>query len=230
MRKIATMWACVFLSPLAYANDVPSRVLLDTVMFQVTAKQWVTTQTALLTVNIHVTLTQADLVKARSDILSLLAKIAPGEWHLTQFDRSQDSSGLEKLFVQAQARILQSGLTNVYQQAKAVSKPGASYEIGGIEFKPSLDEVQQARGRLREQLYQQAHDEMARINKIYTGQNYSLSRLVFSEGDALPMPQLKTFATAMPMNAGMSVPLSVSNELTMTATVQAASNRTEGAH
>ncbi len=130
----------------------------------------VSTQTALVTVNINATLSNSDLVKARADIMDKLAKISAGDWHLTQFDRSQDSSGLEKLYVQAQARVAQANLTTNYQNAKSVSKPGASYEIGTIEFKPSLDEVQQVRAQLRERIYQQARDELARLNKVYTGQ------------------------------------------------------------
>ena len=79
---------------------------MDKVLFQISARQWVSTQSALLTVNINATLNNADLVKARADIMNNLNTIATGEWQLTQFDRSQDSSGLEKLYVAAQARIL----------------------------------------------------------------------------------------------------------------------------
>ena len=87
-------------------------------LFQVSSKQWVTTQTAILNVNINVTLNNADLVKARADIMDSLNKIAKGDWHLIEFDRSQDSSGLEKLYVQAQARVDQASLTDIYQNAK----------------------------------------------------------------------------------------------------------------
>ena len=88
--------------------------------------------------------------------------------------------------------------------------------------------MQQAQAQLRSQLYQQAHDEMARINKIYTGQNYSLNNLVFFDGDVAPQPQYKAAQAPQMMNAmavSASPPLTVSNEITMTALVQVASNR-----
>lgn len=232
MKKIAGIFSLLVLSPTGYAVNAPSNFMLDTVGFQVAAKQWVSTQTALLTVNINATLGNADLVKARADIMERLGKIAVGEWHLTQFDRSQDNSGLEKLYVQAQARVAQSGLTNIYQNAKSVSKPGASYGIGSVEFKPSVEEVQQARVQLRERLYGQARDELARINKLYSGQNYSLYNLVFTEGDT-PPPQIlreQGMMNAMAMPAAATSTLTVSNELTMTAIVQVASNRQQGAN
>ncbi len=210
-------------------NETPDLVL-DKIFFQVSAKKWVTTQTALLNVSINATLSNADLVKARADIMDSLNKIAKGEWHLVQFDRSQDSSGLEKLYVQAQARVDQSALTNIYQNAKSVSKPGAKYEISGVEFKPSLEETQVVRAKIREQLYQQVNDEIDRMNKAYPKQNYSVSNLVFFEGDNIP--QQPRAYQAKEMNAlvmaAAPAPLTVSNELILTAMVEAASNRKQG--
>ena len=228
MKKTVGVLLLLALNPVVHSAGSQEGLVVDTVLFQVSAKQWVSTQTALLSVNINATLSNADLVKARADIMDKLVKIAGGEWHLTQFDRSQDSSGLEKLSVQAEARVSQSSLTNIYQNAKSVSKPGATYAIGAVEFKPSLDEMQQGRTELREKLYKQAHDELARINKVYTGQNYSLFNLTFTEGEGPPLPLVKAYQTPAMMNA-MSMPspapITVSNELTMTAMVQVASNR-----
>ncbi|HAT1847864.1 TPA: hypothetical protein ACTNUF_000166 [Legionella pneumophila] len=230
MRKIAWMLGLMVLTPFVWAdNEIPDLVL-DKIFFQVSAKKWVTTQTALLNVSINATLSNADLVKARADIMDSLNKIAKGEWHLVQFDRSQDSSGLEKLYVQAQARVDQSALTNIYQNAKSVSKPGAKYEISGVEFKPSLEETQVVRAKIREQLYQQVNDEIDRMNKAYPKQNYSVSNLVFFEGDNIP--QQPRAYQAKEMNAlvmaAAPAPLTVSNELILTAMVEAASNRKQG--
>lgn len=226
MNKTMGFMACLVFCTLAHAaRPFP----LDTVDFQVSTKQWVTTQTALLTVNLNATLGNADLVQARADILDKLSKIATGEWHLTQFDRSQDSSGLEKLSVQAQARVPQSGLTQVYEHAKSVSKPGANYSVGSIEFTPSLEEMQQVRTTLRERLYSQARDELVRINKVYTGQQYTLNQLVFVEGSEPPAePKMLGMMNAMAVRSAAPA-LTVSQELTMTALVQVASNRQQGA-
>ena len=229
MRKVAGMLVLMVLTPVAFAGDCEPELVLDKVLFQVSSKQWVTTQTALLSVSVNVTLGSADLVKARSDIMTRLNKIALGDWHLLAFDRSQDSSGLEKLYVQAQARVNQAALTDMYQNAKSVSIPGAKYEVSGVEFKPSLEETQAIREKIREQLYQKVSDEMSRMNKVYPTQNYTVSHLMFVEGDAVSQPrayQAKEINTMM--MAAVSAPLTVSNELLMTAVVEAASNRKQG--
>ncbi len=233
-QAVAKVLALMAITPFAFAADAvfPPQMVLDKVLFQVSAKQWVTTQSALLGVNINVTLSNADLVKARSDIMERLNKIAAGDWHLIAFERSQDNSGLEKLYVQAQARVNQTALTDIYQNAKSVSVPGAKYEIGSVEFKPSLEEVQAVLVRVREQLYQQVNDELGRLNKIYPTQNYSVSNLVFVSGNNPPAQPLRAYKenTMMTMAVGSAAPgampeVAVSNELTLTAVVEAASNR-----
>lgn len=226
MKKLATILACSTIVSLSYATPQPS-VSLDKVVLQLSAKEWVTTQTALLTVNVNATLNNADLVKTRADIMDKLTKIASGEWHITQFDRSQDSSGLEKLFVAAQARVPQTALTAVYQSAKDVSKPGAAYSIDSVEFLPSLDEIQHVKTKLRERLYQQVNDEINRLNKIYTTQHYSVNRLYLLDTETAPQPQpvSRKSMNTMVMTAAAAPVISVSNELVMSAMIELASNR-----
>ena len=231
MKKTASALAFLAVGSIVNAADLPLPAQqLDIVNFQMSAKQWVNTQTALLTVTLNATLGNSDLVKARADIMAKLTKIAPGDWHLTRFDRSQDGSGLEKLDARAEARVAQNALTQVYVNAKSVSKPGESYQIGAIEFKPSLEETEQARVQLRECLYQQAQEELARLNKLYTTQQYSLNNLVFVEGDdnTSVKPDFQTrVVNAMATGSGARA-VTVSNELMITALVQVASNRLQG--
>lgn len=229
MTRIMSVLFLMFFSPFAFSDNNAPPLVLDKIAFQISAKQWVSTQTALLGVSINVTLNNADLVKARSEVMDSLNKVAKGEWHLINFERSQDTSGLEKLFVQAQVRVDQAALTDIYQNAKSVSKPGAQYTISSVEFKPSLEEVQAVRTQIRNQLYQQVSDEVARMNKAYPMQNYSVSNLMFLDGQPPQPPagyQAKTMNT-MDM-AEAAAPLAVSNELVLTAFVEAASNRVPG--
>nr|WP_242601946.1 hypothetical protein [Legionella yabuuchiae] len=222
------MLVTFFFSSMGFTDSVPPDLVLDKVSFQVTARQWVTTKSALVNVSINATLTNTDLIKARAEITDSLDKIAAGAWHIVQFDRSQDSSGLEKLTVLARARVDQHVLPNVYKNAKTVSKPGMNYEISSIEFKPSLEEVQEAKNQLRQTLYQQAHQELSRLNQVYSGQSYSLHQLIFVEGDAQPQPQAfkaRELVNTMALAAASAPAVAVSNELTMTALVQVASNR-----
>lgn len=68
MKQYAGMLALMSVPPFALADVILPQMVLDKVVFQISAKQWVNTKTALLNVNINVTLNNADLVKARSDL------------------------------------------------------------------------------------------------------------------------------------------------------------------
>lgn len=232
MKQGVSLVALLMLSPFAFSQVALAQppAVLDKIAFQTSAKQWVTTESALLSVNINVTLSNADLVKARSEIMNSLNKIAQGEWHLLAFDRSQDNSGLEKLYVQAQVRVNQSSLTAIYQNAKSVSKPGAQYTVNAVDFKPSLEEIQTVRAKVRKQLYEQVNAEIERMNKVYPNQNYSVSYMVFVDGDnpQPPVPVQEKTMNAMVMSASSPAPLTVSNELVLSALVEAASNRKQG--
>jgi len=66
------------------------------------------------------------------------------------------------------------------------------------------------------------------MNKIYPQQHYSVNELVFVEGDTPPpqaVPMAKQMMNNMTTMAIASPPLAVSNELILTAVVEAASNR-----
>ncbi len=227
MKKAIAVACLWFISGSIFADvvDFP----LDKIALQLTSKQWVTTDSALVAAEINASLTQRDLSKARADIMDKLAKIAQGDWHIVQFNRSQDSSGLEKLFVSAEVRVSQSALNNLYQNAKKVSSPGATYTIATIDFKPSLAETERVKSQLRTRLYQMVNDEIARLNKVYSLQNYSLHRLYLVDGNVAPInpmmheKQLLTLVRSAPN-------LSVSNEVTMHAFVEIANLRSTGAN
>jgi hypothetical protein len=230
MNKAVWALFLVLFSANVLADNNQDKLQLDMVGYQVTARQWVNTTSALVDVTVNASLNNSDLVKARSEIMSQLNTIAKGQWHITSFNRSQDSSGLEKLTVQAQARVDQALLPNIYKQANSVSKPGLSYAVSSIQFTPSLEEFEKAKAELRKTLYDQASQELSRLNKVYTGQQYNVYRLNFTEGDAKPQPHLlkaREMMNTMVMPAA-APSMSVSNELMITANVVVASNRKQG--
>lgn len=211
---------------MSYASDA-APLVLDTVNVQFVAKDWVRTEKALLQLNVNMVLNNADMVQARKDVLRHLKTIADGDWHITSFDRSQDRSGLERLMVNAQARVLQNTLTDVYTLAKKASKPGASYKVSAIDFTPSLEDRQAVKNKLRANLYQQVQNELAALNKMYPSQNYSVHDLRFAEGDApiTPSRYKARDMNTMVMAAAPAAEISVSNEMLLTVVASLASNR-----
>lgn len=232
MKKIILATLLTALGHLSYAEAHNKPLPLDKVGFQLSAKAWVSTQTVLVNVHVDASLNSPDVVKMRDTILNNLNQIVKGDWHIVQFDRSQDSSGLDKLSIDAQVRVPQSALQDVYQRAKTLSKPGITYTMGEIAFKPDLQDVQNVRTELRQKLYQMVNTELAVLNKTYPEQHYTVNTLYFAEGEALPAQPIaapRAYNMAAKVSQAAAEPaLTVSNELVMHVVVEAASNRQQG--
>lgn len=63
-------------------------------------------------------------------------------------------------------------------------------------------------------------EELGRLNKQYPEQHYSVNQLSINETQSSPQPKM-----LLAREAAAQVPLAVSNELVMSAQVEAASNR-----
>ncbi len=200
------------------------RTGLNTVMVNMSEEQWVKTDTAKLTVSINATLNNKNLASFRAMLLKDLNTIANGSWHMTEFNRSQDSSGLAKLFAKASIRLKQNALTNVYQKARAISKAGLQYRISNIDFTPSFSEMNAARSQLRESIYKKITLEIEHLNATYPKQAFTLHKIVFSEAGPLPMTN-----AAQPLMLARSAKMAPSSEtsyqLTLHALVIMAANR-----
>jgi len=208
------------LLPVAVFAD-PMQPVLNDVIYQTTAEQWVTTQTANVIVNVNATLNEDQLAAAHADILAKLDKLADADWHVTQFNRNPNESGLEQLLVEAQARLPETALSDLREQAKKLSKPGETITIQSITFEPTLAEIEAVRSQLRSQIYTQVQTELAQLNKMYPTQHYVVHQLNFNATDVPPpQPMVRKAMMAMVESAGdNAMPVTVQNKLVMTANV-----------
>lgn len=201
----------------------PFQPILHQITFTLTSEQWVTTQNADVFVGVDATLDQSQLASAHNDILQKLNKLAKTDWHITQFNRSQNSSGLEQLSVVAQARLPETDLSKIRDDAKNLTHPGETFTVLNIAFTPSTAELEAVRAQLRNDLYNKIQNELNTINKVYTNQKYVVHEIDFSESGAsqppVPMMKMTMVAGNAAEAAPAAAPLTVANKLVMTANV-----------
>src|SRR3546814_302551 len=78
----------------------------DRIVLELATEGWVKTQTAEVIVAVNATISQEQAAGVRADILKTLQTLAPkADWRITTFNRNADRSGLDRWYVQAQARI-----------------------------------------------------------------------------------------------------------------------------
>ena len=216
MRLAVLSILCVF-SGVVFAD--PMQPVLNQVLYQTSVEQWVTTKTAEVVVDVNATMNEDALASAHDDITAKLNKLASADWHVTQFDRTPNESGLEQLAVEAQTRLSESALSNLREQAKAMSKPGETFTIQSITFEPTLAETEAVRTALRNQIYTQVQAELASLNKLYPNQHYVVHMINFGEVN-LPQPEARMMMMGA-VNAPVAspAPVTVANKLTLSAAV-----------
>lgn len=222
MQKFLISLFIIFYSAFAWA-DVDYGPLLNKVSFNLQSQQWVTTKTALVYVGINAAVADQGIANVQAAVLNKLKQLSDkGEWHVMTFNRQQDQSGLESISITAQARLPQDQLSGLRDRAKAISKPGETYNINDVQFTPSDDEIKQAMITLRNDIYQQAKNEIDALNKTYPDQKYYLYSIDFGAQPSAPMAA-NMMAMEKSASYKMAAPLNVGNKLELQAMVVIAS-------
>ncbi len=225
MRKQWLLGVMCFVPVLSYAvivSPMPDsiRPVINQVNYQTSVEGWVVSQTAEVVVDVSASLTEEQLGKAHIEIVDKLNSLVKADWHITQFNRNPNQSGLEQLQVEATARLPEASLVNIRGLAKKISKEGETFTVGNIDFTPTMADTMAERETLRGQIYQQIQAELATLNKMYPNQHYAVHAVNFRE-QMMPQPEVR----AMVANAQVAgnAPLTVQNKLTLTADVSLAS-------
>lgn len=184
MTKIAkTSFLLILLAlatiPTAHAEEYKPD---DMVTFDLSAESWVSTKTARVVLSIEAAVTENTAGSMRASMTKAVNDIVKADWKLTSFNRGQDQTGMERWSAVYEARVKESDLTGLNDQAKKVSKAGMQITVSGIDFSPTLEETQATMALLRTDLYKQANDQLVMLNNTITGRNFRISSIAF--GDA----------------------------------------------
>ncbi|MZR29923.1 hypothetical protein [Sneathiella litorea] len=190
--------------PLA-AAEMPhkSSIMQDQVVLNLTTEGWVKTDTARVSVYFELVQQEeaTDALKNRIDgSLQSLAKDV--EWRITSSRQQLDQTGLNRWYVSAEARIPEAVLAGLQDRAKEASSPGYKATISNVDFTPSLAEFEKLRGDLRSQIYQQALDEVARLNKVMPGADYHVRKIDFVQ--LYPVQTMDAAPRTMMMKSSMA--------------------------
>jgi len=204
--------------------DIDPGPLLNKVTMQLQSQQWVTTNTALVNVGVNAAINDQNMGSVQNDVVSKLKQLSDSaDWHVVSFNRSLDQSGLERVQITAQARLPQKELSGLRDKAKNLSKPGEAYTIDNVAFVPSDEELQAANVNLRNDIYNQAKNEIAYLNKIYPDQKYYLYNIDFmSSPSPMPMAANEMMLTKSVGRTSVT-PVPVGNKAVLQATVVIAS-------
>jgi hypothetical protein len=208
-------------TPPAWAQVPPP--VMDQVVLDLTAEDWVGTETARVTVSADAAASGADAGTQRSDLLTAINGLTPGtQWRIVSFDRSTDQAGLERWRALAEARLPETALGGLSDKARQASRPGLQLRIGSIEFTPTLAETEAVRARLRAEIYGKAASELDALERSFPGRKFRIGNIDFADQPPMAYAR-KTREDMQPMAMAAAPaqdgPVNVSEKLVVRARV-----------
>ena len=211
-------------SPARADDDAP---VGDQIILGLSLEDYVEAEKPLVRIDINASFKGAEAGTARADInKSLKALDAKADWKITRINRSQDKSGLERWYVNAEARLSESALSGLDGQTRNQSKPGFNVAVGAVQWHPTLAEREAAKREMRTKLYKEAKAELKAANEAFEGHGYRIAFIDF--GEHAPVRPVMRSAKAYAMSADMvaeAAPepmgggIAVTEHITMRATV-----------
>lgn len=208
----------------------------DHVSFNLAAEDWVTTKTARVMISVEAAVGDSNAGSMREDMMKAVNDLAKTDWRLVAFNRSLDQTGLERWSAMFESRLPENELSGLAERAKKAGKAGMQLSVAGIDFSPTLDEMEAARAGLRAKIYKEASEQLATLNATLPGRTYRISAIEFSgeAGGPPPMPfvargMMKPMAMMANADGAASAPAERSEKITLSAEVTLATAPVAGA-
>lgn len=184
----AALLLAILMAPPLAAQPMHHQQQRDEIVLHLTAEGWVETKTARVVAVADVAIAAENRNAVRDRMMASLKKLSPdAEWRIGEFVRTEDSAGLERWRVSAEARLPESALGGLDERAKSLSQPGLQLRIQAVQFTPTLEEREAALALLRNQLYEKAKEEAARVAKLWPERNFRVARINVGEAGRRPM-------------------------------------------
>jgi hypothetical protein len=200
-------------SSCALANEA----CLNQVSMNLSAEEWVVTQTAQVTVAVNAAVTQQQSGDLSAALLEKLASVSGvKDWRLLNLSRQENDTGLIAVNAEAMARLSNVQVSMMQSKLEKLNKPGEKYSIQNISYVPSLQEVNSTETLLRSSLYAQVSQSLDALNKAFPATHYQVYRVNFVGGrDVVNAPMAAYVRTV----GGAEPKLDVSNKMQMSANV-----------
>lgn len=191
---LSALFLALLISAPAAAFADEQKLPPDSVTLGLSAEGWVEAAKARVRIAVDSAKTGAEAGNLRADLKATLAKLLPdAEWHVTDFDRSRDQTGLERWHLEAETRVPETALDGLYDRAKAESRPGEQVSVASIDFAPELAEREAVMANLRAKIYAAAKEELGRLAAVYPDRSFRLREVNFVQGPG-PVPMAAPMA------------------------------------
>lgn len=201
---------------------LPPPVVEDQVTLSLTVEDWVRSETAKVALTVDAAGQGTEAATLRDELAKAARAVADkADWRIVSLVRQPDNAGLDRWHAVIEARLPEAQLANLGDRVKKASRPGLQVQVGGVDFEPTLAEIEAARGELRARVYKQVDAELDRLKAAFPDRAYRVGRIDFGE-EFMPMPEPRHTPVAVMAEVGGAAPAvgpGVQDRLRLTARV-----------
>ncbi|WP_366655425.1 hypothetical protein [Fodinicurvata sp. EGI_FJ10296] len=177
--------------------------IVDEITLTVAEEGWVETDTARVVIRLEAAGEGSEAAELRADFLDVLEDLDPdADWRFLSYDRRQDNTGLERWTARAEARLPETGLDGLADEAREASRPGLAVQVEETDFSPTLADRESTTADLRQEIYQRAGEELVRLNDAFPERDFRLAGIDFDYGEYQPMMMERAAQPMQAMDAG----------------------------
>lgn len=157
----------------------------DTITFFLSADKLVVSDTIKVNIQVNALVPNDKGEEAiRTDIKSALAKFIPSaDWSFNNLQRSSDTTGYERIWVQASARVSERENYKLHERAKQASVQGLSLDNIGVDTTVPVYKLEKAEQELRLEIIKKAMTETKEIGEL-TNRDYRVQAIEYqNQGD-----------------------------------------------
>lgn len=194
---------------LAQSPDYPP--VMDDVTLSLAEEGWVETETARVVIRLEAAGEGADAASMRNDFLTVLEQLdADADWRFLSYDRRRDDTGLERWTARTEARLPETGLDGLSDEADEASRPGLVVRVETTDFSPTLADREATMATLRQDIYERAVDELSELNAAFPDRQFRIAGIDFEFGDHQPIMMERAAQSMQAMDSGGGQPASPS--------------------
>lgn len=158
---------------------MPKETIQDTIEFALLAEKTVVNKTVKLIAHI-VAMIKSDTPEKTltTNVQAMMMKFIDAPWSFSNMQRSADQSGMERITLQASARVSESQNYSLDKRTRAVSTEGLNITAVQADTTPPMSDIEKTESDLRADLLGKAIAEMAVINQAM-GVDYRVGRVTF---------------------------------------------------
>jgi len=161
-------------------NNVP----MDNVQLNFTVEDWISSDSAEVTVTINATTNGEAGGNLKDEIRDSLKDLVDVEWRFTNVHRSVSRSGMEEWLITAQARIGENDMNNINAQAKKLGRSGLKIRVQYVDYSPTKEQYEELYSQLRESIYEMVNGELTRLNSELSDREWRIAAVNFNHSGA----------------------------------------------